>query len=244
MMRSLSLWIVLGFASIFGLAAAPVSAQQSSQTGSSSLSDAEIDRRIRFLEQRLDDSKLHGQIWHYGWLTINGGSMVGLGIAAAATSDNDDRVKHSVNATKAAIGVGRVLLEPLEARKGADPVRGLSEATREEKLAKLGAAEDQLQRNAKRADKRWSWKRHAGNAAINAAAGGVVAALGDKSDAYEVGVLGFLGGVAFILTQPWKPKDDREDYKKLIGGQNSDLDLDVFVTALPDGAAVNFRLSW
>lgn len=243
-MRSLSLWIALGFASMFGLNAASVSAQQFSQTGGSSLSDAEIDRRIRFLEGRLDDSKLHGQIWHYGWLTINGGSMVGLSIAAAATSDNDDRVKQSVNAAKAAIGVGRVLLEPLEARKGADPVRGLSEATREVKLAKLGAAEDQLQRNAKRADKRWSWKRHAGNAAINAAAGGVVAALGDTDDAYEVGIAGFLGGLAFILTQPWKPKDDWEDYKKLIGGQSSDLDLDVFVTALPDGAAVNFRLSW
>lgn len=244
MIRSFSLSIALVLAGVFGLAADPASAQQYSQTGGSSLSDAEIDRRLRFLEQRLDDSKRHGQFWHYGWLTVNGGSMVGLGIAAAATSDNDDSLKHGVNATKAAIGVARVLLDPLEARKGADPIRGLSEATREEKLAKLGAAEDQLQRNAKRADKRWSWKRHAGNAGINAAAGGIVAAFGDTDDAYEVGVLGFLGGVAFILTQPWKPKDDWEDYKKLTGGQSSNLDLDVFVTALPDGGAVNFRLSW
>ena len=136
------------------------------------------------------------------------------------------------------------MFEPLEARKGADPIRDLPEETREEKLAKLGAAEDQLRRNAERADKRWDWKRHAGNAAINAVAGGIVAGYGDTGDAYEVGILGFIGGVAFILTQPWQPRDDWDEYKEMIGGQSSNLDLDVFVTALPDGGAVNFRLSW
>lgn len=244
MIRSISLSIGLIFASTCGLTTAPVSAQQFSQTSGSGLSDAEIDRRLRFLEERLDDSKLHGQIWHWGWLTINGGSAIGLGVAAALTNDNDDTVKHSVNAAKATIGVARVLLDPLEARKGADPVRGLPEATREQKLAKLSAAEDRLRRNAKRAEKRWDWKRHTGNAAINAAAGGIVAALGDTGDAYEVGIVGFLGGVAFILTQPWKPKDDWEDYKKLTGAQSGDVDIDVFVTALPDGGVVTLRFSW
>lgn len=244
MIRSLSFWIALVFATLASLVAAPVSAQRFSQSSGSSLSDGEIDRRLRFLEQRLDGSKLHGEIWHWGWLAVNGGSAIGFGAAAAASSDGDDTVKHSVTAAKAAIGVGRVLFEPLEARKGADPIRGLAEGTREQKLAKLRAAEDQLQRNAERAEKRWSWPRHLGNTVLNAAGGGIVAAFGDTGDAYEVGVVGFLGGLAFILTQPWEPEEDWEDYKRLTGAQSRDVDIDLFVTALPDGGAINFRLSW
>jgi hypothetical protein len=45
--------------------------------GHAGLSDAEIDRRIDFLEQKLDDSRTHGQIWYWSWLAINGGSTVG-----------------------------------------------------------------------------------------------------------------------------------------------------------------------
>jgi len=48
-----------------------------SPAGHAGLSDAEIDRRIDFLEQKLDDSRTHGQIWYWSWLAINGGSTVG-----------------------------------------------------------------------------------------------------------------------------------------------------------------------
>lgn len=133
LIRTTLIALTLVFAAAPGQAAAPAPAD------ASSLSDAQIDQRIRFLEERLDDSKRHGQIWYGSWLMINGGSMVGHGVAAALTSDHDDTVDRSTNAVLGAIGVANLFLRPLEARYGADPIRGLPEATREDKLAKLRA---------------------------------------------------------------------------------------------------------
>jgi hypothetical protein len=43
---------------------------------STSLSDAEIERRLDFIEQRLDASKRRAQIWYWSWLTVNGAATV------------------------------------------------------------------------------------------------------------------------------------------------------------------------
>ena len=216
---------------------------QSAQAGGTSATDADIDQRLRFLEERLDDSELHGQIWWYGWLTINSGATLAGGLSAGLSDDNDDTVKNATNATKAAIGLTRMLINPLEARFGADGIRDLPEGTREEKLAKLPAAEDQLKRNAARADRRWSVARHAGNVAINVAAGTFVALRGETGHAFEVGVGGFIGGLAFILTEPWGPAQDWEDYQALTGGDRSSFD--VLVSTLPEGGGtLNLRYQW
>ncbi len=237
---------VLGTATVVllvAIVAMSMSGAALAQTGGTSATDADIDRRLRFLEERLDDNKLHGQLWWYGWLTINGGSMAGLGLAAGLTDDNDDTVKNATNATKAAIGLTRMLINPLEARFGADKIRELPEASREQKLAKLRAAEDQLKRNAERADRRWSIARHAGNVAINTAAGAFVAWRGETGHAFEVGVGGFIGGLAFILTEPWGPSQDWEDYQALNGGDKSSLG--VFVSTFPEGGGtLNLRYQW
>jgi hypothetical protein len=94
-------------------------------------SATQIDRRIQFLEQRLDDSRTHGQIWFWSWLAINGGSMVGNGIVAGLSGQHDDRVNYATGAALGAIGVADLFLRPLEARYGADAIRGLPEPTRE-----------------------------------------------------------------------------------------------------------------
>ncbi len=228
-------------AAVFSLASASASAQQLSQ---SSLTDAEIDQRLRFLEQRLDDSKLHGQIWHWSWLTVNGGSAVASTAMAIGTSDHDDTVSQSVQAARATIGTANMLLDPLEARHGADNIRDLPESTREQKLAKLRLAEDQLKRNADRTDTRYDWKRYAGNAFINAAAGGIIAGLAEEGEAFQVGISGFIGGLAMLWTEPWNPNNDWEDYQKLSGGKTSAIDVDVMVAARPDGGGLAVRLSW
>ncbi|MDJ0946604.1 MAG: hypothetical protein QNJ30_24415 [Kiloniellales bacterium] len=233
----------LALLAVLALLAAPAWAENLAQSGGTSATDADIDRRLRFLEQRLDDSKLHGQIWWYGWLGINSGAMVAGGLTAGLSDDNDDTVKNATNAAKAAIGLTRMAINPLEARFGADKVRDLPEATREEKLTKLRAAEDQLKRNAERADRRWSLARHAGNVAINVAAGTFVALRGETGHAFEVGVGGFIGGLAFILTEPWGPASDWEDYQALTGGDRSSID--VFVSTLPEGGGtLNLRYQW
>ena len=169
------------------------------------LSDAAIEQRIDFIEQRLDSHETHGQIWYWSWMAINGGSMVGLGISAGLSKHENDQINNGVQAGLGAIGVADLLLRPLEARYGADPIRGLPEGTHEEKIAKLRAAESQLHSNAQRAQDRTSWEMHAGNVAVNGIAGLIIGLAGRPSDRIIAFGAGTAGGVIEILTQPWGP---------------------------------------
>lgn len=208
----------------------------------SSLSDAAIEQRLRFLESRLDESKPHGQIWSYSWLAINGGSMIGLGAAAALTSNDDDRVKNFAYAVNAGIGLVYMLAAPLEARLGAGPVTTMPKRTREQKLAKLRTAENQLRQNAERAETRWGLWEHVGNLALNSAAGAATGLAADPKDGAEVALTGFIGGLVFLLTQPAKPAKDWEAYQNLT--REKTPNVEVFVNPLLGGGTLNVRFQW
>jgi hypothetical protein len=51
--------------------------------------------------------------------------------------------------------------------------------------------------------------------------------------AFEVGIGGFIGGLAFIFAEPWGPSKDWKDYQTLTDGEKSSID--VFVSTLPEG---------
>jgi hypothetical protein len=209
------------------------------------LSDADIGQRIDFIEQRLDSHATHGQIWYWSWMAINGGSMVGQAISAGLSEHGDDQVKNGVQAGLGAIGVADLLLRPLQARYGADPIRGLPEDTREEKIAKLRAAERQLRSNAQRAEERTSWQIYAGNVAVNGIAGLIIGLAGRTSDGLIAFGTGTAGGVIQILTQPWGPARDWKDYRQQFGGQALRPRLDLYVAALAgSGAQAGVRWSW
>jgi hypothetical protein len=122
--RAIRIVAIMGIAL---LAASVAKAAEPASAGHAGLDDAEIEQRIRFLEQRLDDSRTHGQIWYWSWLAINGGSMVGNGIVAGLSGQHDDRVNYATGAALGAIGVADLFLRPLEARYGAAPIRRLPE---------------------------------------------------------------------------------------------------------------------
>jgi hypothetical protein len=87
-----------------------------------SLSDAEIERRLDFIEQRLEASKRHAQIWYWSWLTINGGATIALSVAASIADDADDRAAYIPQAALAALGVADLtLIRPL--RRASAPSR-------------------------------------------------------------------------------------------------------------------------
>jgi len=212
------------------------------------LSDAQIDRRIAFLEQRLEDSRTHGQIWFWSWLAINGGSMVGNGIVAGMSGQHDDQVNYATGAVLGAIGVADLFLRPLAARYGAASIHGLPEATRAQKLAKLRAAEGQLRRNARRAEERTEVLPYAGNAGLALAAGLLVGLWGEEGTGLQTGVSTLIGGALNIVTQPGRPAQDWHDYLAQIdsgtGRRSAGVDVDVALAAFEDGAKVNLRLRW
>jgi hypothetical protein len=224
--------------------ATPGWAQEGVTPLNTSLSDADLDRRIQFLEGRLDASKSHGQYWYWGWLTLNAGSMVGNGVAAALTNDHDDTVDHAVSAVLGAIGTADKLLRPLEARYGASPMRGMATVTREQKIAKLRKGEAQLRSNAERAEERWGLVNHASGAGLALAAGLVVGLWGETGAGIITGVTTLLGSTATLLTEPAAPEQDWKDYKAMAGGRADLTKTDIYVSALPDGARAGIRITW
>jgi hypothetical protein len=226
------------------LVAGPLQAAEPAPADHTGLSDAQIDQRIQFLEQRLDDSKTHGQIWFWSWLAINGGSMVGNGIVAGTRSEHDDQVNYATGAVLGAIGVADLFLRPLEARYGADPIRGVPEATREQKLAKLRVAEDRVRRNALRAEGRHQIVPYAGNAGLALAAGLVVGLWGERGAGIVTGVSTLIGGTLYVLTEPGRPEQDWATYLAMTGQRTTGVDVDVVLAAFEDGGKVKLRLRW
>src|SRR5699024_5936239 len=92
--------------------------------------------------------QLYGQIWYYSWSAINGGGLIVSTVQAATTHNYDDRISTSVEAGKAVVGVVDLLLRPLPARLGADPIRTMPGSPRE----RVQAGETLLQASATRAE--------------------------------------------------------------------------------------------
>lgn len=222
----------------------PVWAAEPVTPTTTSLSDTEIDRRIRFIEERLNERQTHGQIWYWSWLSINSVSTVALGVFAGLADDSDDRVNNGVNAGIAALGVADVLFRPLQARLGASPVSGLPEETREEKIEKLRASEALLRANAERAEERTDWRMQAANLAIAGAAGLAIGLAGDPVDAAISAGANAVGGVIYLLSAPAGPANDWRDYQKMAGKDVASTDLRLTVNMLPGGGRLGLAYTW
>jgi hypothetical protein len=182
---------------------------------SPALSDAELDERIDFIAKRLDASRLHGQLWNYGWIAAETGGLI-TGIIAAANADNgNDRAAGIVTSVLSVGGYVYQYVMPMRVRHGSDPFRDLPEATHEEKVRKLAKAQEVLADDAQRATVQIDWEAHAANAAVSALAAGVVIAAGDDHRAGPTlftGLSALIGGEAQFWTEPAAPRRDIQDY--------------------------------
>jgi hypothetical protein len=238
---------VLAVAFFGGVATAPsVSpAAEPLTPAETTLPDEVIDKRLRFIEERLEKRRLHGQIWYWAWMAVNTGGAVGTGIMAGLSNDQDDIVSNAVSGALAALGVADLVFRPLEARHGAAPIEALPESTRTERIDKLRAAEALLHGNAERAEERTSWVVHAANLGINAAGGVIIGVLGDPKDAAISAAGNFLGGIAYILTQPGGPARDWQAYQALAAERTATAPiLAVSLAPHPRGAGLRMTLAW
>ena len=206
--RQLALFTVAALVFVSGCAATP----RRIPINHAALSEAAIQERTRFIEERLDAHKRHAQIWYWSWMAVNSGAAVGLSIAAGVTDETPDRVDFASQAFLAALGVADLLFRPLEARYGAAPIRCMPEATRIQRLAKLRAAEDLLYRNAERAAQRHDWIFHLLNVVLNAGVGIATGIAGDSTQGAVSAGSGVLGGEIYILAQPAGPEKDWQAY--------------------------------
>ena len=193
----------------------------------------EIDRRLRFLEERLDAGRTTAQVWQYGWSGVFAVSAASNAWTLVDTDDGDDRVRAAVDGVKSVGALAQMLLNPLPARLGADPMRAEPGRTREQRLA-LG--ESQLQVNAARAEERFDIRQHLKAVGVNLIGGGVIWAFGDSGDALASAATGILVSEAQIWSQPWRASGDLRDYRSTFPGA-----LSWEIRPRPNGVELAFR---
>ncbi|MBW1843122.1 MAG: hypothetical protein JRJ05_02180 [Deltaproteobacteria bacterium] len=194
------------------------------------LSDAELDERLTFLEERLDGGETYAKVWQWGWTGFYGiGIVYGVEQSITCCSNrngpansvkkkrNEQRVTHIVTAVKSTIGTTRMLLARHPGRNGADEMRAIEGDSREAKLARLAKGEEVLQSVAKRAGQRTNWKSHAGNIGLNLAGAAFTFGFGRTSDAWESLGVGIGVGTINILTAPKHGIKDLNDYETRFG---------------------------
>jgi hypothetical protein len=196
------------------------------------LSDAELDARLGFLEERLDGGEQYAKIWQWGWTGFYGvGAVASIGAAVTCCSTRKSghnnsvsgntrhkgRTKHIVSAVKATIGTTRMLLTRHPGRNGADEMRAIEGDSREARLARLAKGEEVLQSVAKTAERRTHWKSHAGNIGLNLAGAAFTFGFGRTSDAWESLGVGIGVGTINILTAPKRGIQDLDDYETRFG---------------------------
>jgi len=179
--------------------------------------EAELDARLRFLEQRLAAGHLHAAAWSFGWLGIQVFSGISQIQDAAAARESGDRSRDIVNAVKSTVGVADVLvIRPMPGRQGAAPLREMPDGTEDARLARLARGEEILLATADRAAAHRSWKVHVGNVLFNLAGTAVLLGLGHEDAAATTLASGAIGGEIQIWTEPWRGTRDLADYEHLV----------------------------
>ena len=210
----------------------------------SALGDEEISQRLRFIEQRLDDGRRHASYWQHGWSGFYAISGALQGASAIRTDDGDNRANSIVGATKSALALTTQLLQPLNARLGADEIRAMPGDSRADRLNQLGRGEDLLRQNAGRAGERTMWKTHLTSLAVNLAGGAAIWAFGDGKDA----LISVASGIAFselsIWTQPGRAITDLEDYENKFSGNHSQKKFSWHLIPGKQGAGVGINFSF
>jgi hypothetical protein len=195
------------------LAAAPLAGAQETQRFDAC--DTGTSQRIRFIEDHLDGKRRYANRW---WMTWNGVYVGGIlygGGRAAMEGDAGERADYVVSAVKSGIGLGQNLWDPPPAREGADALHDMPADSPAACAERLARGEELLRRNAEDSRKeRFGWLPHAGNVALNAAGGLIVAQGFDEPSGWVSAALGVVVGEVRIWTYPWQAGGALAEYER------------------------------
>jgi hypothetical protein len=205
------------------------------------LSEEDMERRLAFIEERLNEGRTSARYWQYGWSGFFAASAAVQGYSAIESNNGDNEVNYTVGAVKSAAGLTLMLLRPLPAVKGAAPLQDMPTHTPKQKTARLTAAKDRLHTNSSRAQERKSWSRHLTGIAVNLIGSVVIAAFGDTDDAVISGLTGIAINQAHIWSQPSRAIDDFADYEREFPAASTTNETDWQLTPITGGLGVRIR---
>ncbi len=153
------------------------------------LPDAQVKERIAYIQGALDAAQPSAQAWWYTWIALYSTGAVVQGTLAGVTwkGDKFERDRHYLYARKVwsktmshdmlvggltcAVGLGGKLIFAFEPAYLPNRLRRMPDSTPAERLAKLTAAEDYLNRCAVQEIDGWGWRTHLLNLGVNLGAG-------------------------------------------------------------------------
>ncbi|MGB0944526.1 MAG: hypothetical protein ACPGUE_19115 [Marinomonas sp.] len=180
------------------------------------MSDAEIDERLNYLEQSINDISSPYAYWQYGWSGLYSVSAISNFSTALDEDDHDEEVLAWVSGLKSSAALAKMLLEPVPLLSEPDVSELANETAQEQralKLYKLKEYEAQLSSTALRSDERYQWQTHATTIGVNLIAAAAIAAWGDSDDALGSAALGIGMGELAIWTQPTKASQKWQAYQ-------------------------------
>lgn len=191
------------------------------------MTDAEIDERLTYLQQGIDEISTSYAYWQYGWSGLYSVSAVSNFSSALDEDDHDEEVLAWVSGLRSSAALVKTLIQPVPLLVEPD-VSVLVSETPEDKRAlkvfKLKEYEAQLSATALRSDERYQWKTHATVIGVNLIAAAAISAWGDSDDALGSAVLGIGMGEVAIWTQPTKATQKWHAYQTRF----SDIEKDEF----------------
>ena len=179
------------------------------------ISDAEVTRRLEFIELRLRRGTAATQRWWYSWFFGFAALSTGQAIVAIATTNPGLRADSAVGAASSGLGVLALGVIPFPALHAARAVYEIPEATPEQRRRKLARAEQILKRSADAESSYRSWYTHviAGGVSI-----GIGLGLWLGYDRLASGARNALIGIALnevrIFSHPAAAIQDWEEYRR------------------------------
>lgn len=198
-------WVVAALAMEPAGVTCPVSAGASPW-----LAERDASERLAFLEATLPRARAHAQRWMWGWTTGFTALTAGQLAAIPILHDAHQTPVLEVNAASTALGAVFLLVSPPPAIRTPHRI----EAFAGDPCARLAELERLVERSSRAERFGRSWLTHGGNAALNIAAG-LVLAIGfdDWKDAWLTTAAGVVVGEVMIWTQPMDATRDLVQYR-------------------------------
>lgn len=165
--------------------------------------------RLRWLVERLESRERYADWWWRGWIGFYGLGVVIQSASAGIEDDTGERADLVVSAVKALGGVTRLYFSRPLARLGADPIVGDTASCHD----RVRKGEELLRQAAAESERRYDWKAHLSNVAINAAGGVIVAEGFDEDDGWISAGVGIAVGEVMLWSHPWTGRSDLEEYR-------------------------------
>ncbi|MFO0613253.1 MAG: hypothetical protein U0414_11715 [Polyangiaceae bacterium] len=225
---------------VWHAAALAVAAAVAAAASAEERSDAEVTRRLAFIEARLDAATPAADRWSYGWFTAYTTLTVAQAGVALGTTDPGLRADMTVGAFSSAFGVLPFAVLPFKPRFAAAELSVLPARTPKERARKLGRAERLLEDAADAEAFGHGWMMQVGVLTVNV---GIGLGLALGYDRIRSGVSTTLIGIAVsefqIFTQPTAAMEDWDAYRRGdLGAAAPSPAAELRLSPIPGGLAI------